>query len=345
MSRDATQRSRQRRHLPYWRLTSLVLIVWTAVTLTVLLVGRSQQEPLPPLLYSSQGDLVLLHVGCAEFFANCEPDERVLLDGLHQTRSPASWSPDGAYIAVRLIDERFYIFRADCLLGGADSCERVPLPGGGSFRVAWGPDGTTLAHLAGDPSDVTIYIRTRGCWDETVATSCMTWQAETQVMFLAQPDWSADGSTMVFTAPSPQPGIWTLDVGCFARPRTCADALTLINNDFTLNPEISADGSRLIYEKKNANSFGGQVFLLDLATGQGRQLTDRGSLDTVHPAWSPDERYVAFAGLSYDYLPDGDMHIFLLDLERGLTGRASGDAFSRALFPAWGAPGSATQRE
>jgi len=61
-----------------------------------------------------------------------------------------------------------------------------------------------------------------------------------------------------------------------------------------VNPRISPDGRRLLYQSVNAASgFGGDVHVVDLARGTDTPLTFTGGLAST-PVWSPDSRRFAF---------------------------------------------------
>ncbi|MET7334497.1 amidohydrolase family protein [Nonomuraea sp. NPDC005650] len=103
---------------------------------------------------------------------------------------------------------------------------------------------------------------------------------------IAQPDWSPDGSTIVFQ--SYRDGVfnlWTI------RPDGSA-IKQLTNGPFDhREPRYSPDGRTIAYSSDAGGSYG--IHLLDVATGTTRVLTDTSS-EEYEPAWSPDGTKIAF---------------------------------------------------
>ena len=94
---------------------------------------------------------------------------------------------------------------------------------------------------------------------------------------------------------------------------------------------LSRDGRRLLYcgnQKGNLD-----LWLKDLTTGMPRRLTAHIAVDT-QPAWSPDEKRIAFISMRNDVKGD----VFLLELDGDkvsvLTDRGTADA-----YPAFSADG------
>ena len=130
------------------------------------MLGHQIQKPLPQLLYSQNGaqSLYVWEVDCPSLITICA-HERLLLQGLNNPFSVAQWSPDGKYIAVYL-SESWAIYPAACLRGD-QKCTPWRLDAtANDTRIAWGPDGTTLAYIT-DSNSATMKILTRGCWDQS----------------------------------------------------------------------------------------------------------------------------------------------------------------------------------
>ncbi|MBC7813786.1 MAG: PD40 domain-containing protein, partial [Burkholderiales bacterium] len=146
-------------------------------------------------------------------------------------------------------------------------------------------------------------------------------------------DWSADGRWLALGAVQPHPDLYILDTECFAAPETCPQHLTrlsegsAVEREFGIWPSISADGTRLVYSYASARLSPSQVYMLDWQNHQRDQLTFFPNGAEV-PAWSPDERYVAFAGRNL-----AGRNIYILDVARRLTAQItrSGGVDS----PAW----------
>jgi hypothetical protein len=105
---------------------------------------------------------------------------------------------------------------------------------------------------------------------------------------------SPDGQRLVFTA-----------LGhLFQLPTTGGEAKQLTFGPYyDAAPAISPDGTRVAFISDRETLSQGNVFVLDIASGQIRRLTNEFWAD--RPAWSPDGKSIAF--LSYQLLgPTGD---------------------------------------
>ena len=106
------------------------------------------------------------------------------------------------------------------------------------------------------------------------------------LMDIAQPDWSPDGTTLAFQ--SYRDGnfnIWTIG-------RDGAGLRQLTEGPFDhREPRFSPDGRSIVFSSDLTGSYG--IHLLDVATGKITQLTDT-PVDEFEPAWSPDGSKVAF---------------------------------------------------
>lgn len=307
-----------------WLVGSMAL--WALALLAFSAAVRAL-PPLPPLLYSSDGVLHLLEVGCAALASDCAPQDRALLDGLDRRQSVASWSPDGRFIAAHF-EEGFRLYRADCLLRGESACPSVGLDSSiTDIRLAWGPNGSAVAYTL--EAGRLLRVRTSGCWDGSPADKCLTFDAPVEPARLFLPTWSADGRALVLSDPRVA-ALYTLDVGCLTTPETCAKRLTQITSTASHSTwgSLSADGARLLHRAVD-NRQTAQVFVLDLATGKREQITFRRE-DAVYPDWTPDERYVVFSGV------DGDnLNLFLVDRARQHLVRLT-DTRDSELYPVWG---------
>jgi Tol biopolymer transport system component len=137
----------------------------------------------------------------------------------------------------------------------------VTLAGPAAFRAS------AVAQDVKDPPTRSITISTKEVTDPDVAVS-------------------PDGRWLVFTA-----------LGhLFQLPTTGGATKQLTSGPFyDSEPAISPDGTRVAFISDRKVSSQGNVFVLDLASGQIRQVTDEFWVDS--PVWSPDGKSIAF--LSY----------------------------------------------
>jgi dipeptidyl aminopeptidase/acylaminoacyl peptidase len=307
--------------------TRLFISCASALVLWVALVHTAQ--PLPNLFFADN-DSLTLHLwssDCPSLLQTCSHTRR-LLDGLnlHPVAQP---SPDGEFVAVYL-SEMWVIYPMDCLLGD-QRCTPAPLDSDASDnRVTWGIDGSILAYLNGQ-SPTTMTLQTRGCWQRV--EDCWTGRIQvTTAGALRQPSWSADGERFAFLGLQPD-GLFLLDSACLDIPDTCADQLEPLLSipRPAYWPTLSGDGEQLLYYVESPLGVG-ELYLTDMQSGSTRRLPG-GEGGSYVPAWSPDKRYIAYAG--FQRLGSGDLSIFILDMERNLTVRGIAEPGHDFNYPAW----------
>jgi hypothetical protein len=157
-----------------------------------------------------------------------------------------------------------------------------------------------------------------------------------QLVFVSGPRFSSERvSGGVFTG-----GVDSLDM-----PRTLADENASIPVSRVMNPAMSIDGQRVVFEYGNSdrsarlmmvNADGSESMFLD-STLEGVRFGTQ-----VHPAWLPSTslRQIAFAASSYGLTP---REIYIITLEGGTEpsrlAQATDDRFDNA-WPAWSPDGS-----
>jgi TolB protein len=100
--------------------------------------------------------------------------------------------------------------------------------------------------------------------------------------FAANPDWSPDGTRIVFVSENPT-GIWGMNAD--------GSGKKLILAGTEQGPAFSPDGRAIVFERLGAHMGLG---IMNLRSGKFRQITDDGSLD-LGPDWSPDGSKIAFS--------------------------------------------------
>lgn len=94
------------------------------------------------------------------------------------------------------------------------------------------------------------------------------------------------------------------------------------------HPEV---GGQVVYTCSASTAIKGDLFLLDVATGQVRRLTS--GAWNIEPAWSPDGRHIAFESTR-----DGRFDIYVMDVASGGIRRLTdGRGFNG--YPSWSPDG------
>ncbi len=253
----------------------------------------------------------------------------MLFQGLNM-HSVAQWSPDGNFIAVYLA-ESWAIFPSACLLENRHCIPWRLEPGANDTRIAWGPEGTTLAYITNSTS-ATMKILTRGCWNTSVEDCFERTVQVASLGVLRQPTWSADGSRFAFLGLQPR-GLFVLNADCLDGPEGCTDRMRFIRVNLwpVYWPSLSSDGRRLLFFAETGDGVE-QLYLTDIDSGAVQQLSFRAGGGSV-PAWSNDGRFIAFAG--FQSRSGGDLSIYLFDVERRLTALAIHKRGEDFAYPSW----------
>jgi Tol biopolymer transport system component len=306
------------------QLAILLLMVCLAGVGGVMAFSRRGLSP-PPLLYTNRHqELWLWQVGEAP---------RRLLDRLYSLPA-AQWSPDGETIAVHR-EDGWELYPARCLLRG-EPCRPAALdPELYDVRVAWGPDGSTIAYFPGANGD-TLRIRSRGCWQGTAG--CLTQDIRLDTgRNMSVPNWSANGRYLTFINAGSK-SIYLMDMNCL--PASCSNQARLL---FSINPNLSylwtalsPDGQRLAGD---GNWFGGaslQLGLVELASGRRSRITHEAG-SNFSPAWSADGRFIAYIHTEGTFKAVWSIH--LLDVGRAFASRAMTLPGQQLVALDWGPPG------
>lgn len=320
-----------------YRFTARLLLIISLGVTAFAGLQRGLQTAYPPILYSETTNFTLytMSIGCASFWEVCQPSERLLLAGMYSF-PVAEWSPNGRYIAVHVSDG-WQIYPTECLFV-LKTCQPVPVKAAvQDIRLAWGPDGTTIASYASTRT-VSTTILTSGCWQADSPCLQKTILL-TDYYLLTEVAWSGDGSRMVFSD-FVQTGLVWLDTACFDNPDGCGQSLHTVpvGANRAAWPSLSHDGRRvLVMIDTTGNGTLQQLFLVDLDTGDQQQITFRPGA-AEFPDWSADERYVLFSGFATNRkgTRGGDLQIYLLDMERGIMLRLAAHGGRDLAFANWG---------
>lgn len=316
------------------RFSSVILITIVGLTLVLFCTARTLQRALPLVLYGSNDTLHSFDPNCTGIFVACVNQDRLILGGMH-TYAVAQWSPDGLTVAVHLLDG-WMLYPVECLLAGENCHPKYLEPQPDDFRIAWGPQGSAMAMMLNQGSQ--LAIRSRGCWEDVpetcVAQDTVLMNTDQIVQSgLTQPAWSADGSRLAFISVSNT--LHTMDAACLNVPESCRFELKTLplERSLTFWPSLSADGRTVLYFAIVPNQTITEVYIRDVATGRGERLS-KGGQSSVVPEWTPDGRYVLYSAFSR-YGAVGDWNIIMVDRARGLYVQVTRTP-ARDMYASWG---------
>ena len=177
---------------------------------------------------------------------------------------------------------------------------------------AWSPDGRTLAFSAGSVDSRAIYLVDRkGRFVDAVAPKGPR---------ATRPRWAPDGRRLAFDAlpPDGPPLILIQDL-----PELGHDPQALVRGrrGGAGHAAFSPDGRFVAFisdDRPNAKTdgpVGMHLWLLDLESGERRQLTEESGLNDAHPAFSPDGALLAFHRYLGEHATQSS--IFLLNVSTG----------------------------
>lgn len=96
----------------------------------------------------------------------------------------------------------------------------------------------------------------------------------------------------------------------------------------------SPDGKKMAYNIRNkiaGKTTSTNIFVLDVATKQAKQITQSGNYHSFDPQWSPDSKRIVY------YFEKGDHHdqIWLTDAEGNFHTNLTNDTTTHNYFPSW----------
>ncbi len=95
----------------------------------------------------------------------------------------------------------------------------------------------------------------------------------------------------------------------------------------------SPDGKKLVYNitKKEAGISATDIFVFDLASQQGKQITRSGMHKSFDPQWSPNSKRIVY------YFEKGDGHdqVWLTDVNGSVHTNLTRDTVTHNYFPSW----------
>jgi TolB protein len=250
------------------------------------------------------------------------------------TNNPAeewwpAWSPDGTRIAFTSNrDGNFdiYVMNAD----GSGQTNLTNNPAASDTHPTWSPDGTRIAFasepIAGEHSSEIAIMNADG----SGVTRLTSAEPDTPGLVSGSPDWSPDGTRIVFTRAGP------ID-----------SSLLIINSDgtglqvldepfYTGVPAWSPDSSRIAFYSND------QVFVMHADGSNPINLTAAEGHNT-YPDWSPDGTRIVFAaerGTDNQPIGAGNHAIYVMNADGSGQTRLTNNPMATEGAPAWSPDGT-----
>lgn len=168
------------------------------------------------------------------------------------------WSEDGKFIIFQSERDNeknaVYSYHLE-----TKEIEKVPLEGYSGYGAVWSPSGNKVAFISNEDGDDDIYLLDLEDGSKTQLTNnpLNDWY----------PQWSPDGSSILFTY-----GDWETDVWELRTINTDgSNEQTLITETDSGNASWHPDGNQIAFASSKTGP--GQVYTFDIATGTENQLT------------------------------------------------------------------------
>ena len=248
---------------------------------------------------------------------------RMLADTGMEDGEPA-WSPDGTRIAFSS-GGRICSVAARTPNGSV----RVEFAGPGASAPEWSPDGIGLSYrvLEGKGRDLRssrLFFQGNPLTDlqQDVFPVPVVWTGPDRFLYTADGKIFSRGLASDSTRSIPFEAVLRVTAKRALVPRKALPDTTERPVKGISFPALSPDGNRIVFGALN------QLWLLDMAGGKPRQLTDE-SYAKIGPVWSPDGKKLAYASDR-----EGFMQLCVHDLETGVA-RVLTHEQAGLKFPAW----------
>jgi Tol biopolymer transport system component len=295
------------------RLLIAAVIAVALLGLALFAVGSATHKPLLPYglakngteLIGSGGDIYAVQPGGAK--------ATPLIGGASFDFGPV-WSRDGSKFSFLRATSQPSASGGSVILAvaNADGSNIVELTGelAGVDWTSWSPDGRRIAFEATAPSGMSLTVVDLA----TRAARVLTTEVVSDVAWLPPA-----GDELVYRGGDASPALYAIRADGTGAPRRVTAGTGADQYDY-MSPAVSPDGQSIVFVRYTGPVTGARLFVLDVATGQERQLPAPDGTFQDGAVFSPDGRSVAYG----EVLVDGTFTAVVAPADGSSTGRYVG---------------------
>jgi Tol biopolymer transport system component len=266
------------------------------------------------ILFVSQRD------GNLELYSmNADGSQQKRLTNTKQNEQCADWSPDGSQIVYSRTDD-FQIYTM-----AADGSRQKKISSGNNItsNPSYSPDGKRIAYASLQRSGNTVkqanirLVNANGSNGKDLIP-------KSDFLFVSDPEWTADGTTILFVASKQASGkafLYTINVDGTGLKQLFSQSVST-----KASPRWSPDGSQILFhvEQDNGNL---AVYVVNADGTNSRRVTP-GHYNNRNTVWAPDGKHLLVMSNR-----DGFFKLYLIDLDGKFVSQLTHSIYDGC--PAW----------